>query len=220
MSIKTSADEWVRKGPTQAIAVVAAVGVIIGGLIGLGVGFKVEQSRTKDQVDRLKQQVANKKAASPGVLVGALGQRVGVVTAKSGSIITIRTKQRGEQKIATTATTLFEATTRGTIADVHSGRRILVTVGGSDIIVLSAGSKLGRVVTKVASDVIEVAKEDDLPAGTIKTADVHGVETLKSVKLADVAVGDQVFAGGRAKDKQTFSAIEVIVLADDSGFAS
>ena len=220
MSIKTSADEWVRKGPTQAIAVVAAVGVIVGGLIGLGVGFKVEQSRTKDEVNKLQRQLANKKAASPGVLVGALGQRVGTVTAKSGSTITITTKQRGAQTLATTATTLFESTTRGTIADVHSGRRILVTVGGSDIIVLSADSKLGRVVTNVASDVIKIGEGNGLPPGTIKTADVHGVENVKSVKLADVAVGDQVFAGGRAKDKQTFSAIEVIVLADGSGFAT
>ena len=65
MSIKTSTDEWVRKGPTQAIAVVAAVGIIVGGLVGFGVGFKVEQSRTKDEVKKLQKQAAKAKAPPP-----------------------------------------------------------------------------------------------------------------------------------------------------------
>jgi hypothetical protein len=219
MSIKTSADEWVRKGPTQAIAVVAVVGIILGGLIGLGVGYKVEQSRTKDQVTKLRKQVANKKAPS-GLLSGPLSQRIGKVTAKSGTTITVATKKHGSQTLATTALTLFEETIKGTIADVHPGRRILVTAGGSDIIVLSARSKLGRVVSKVASDVIKIEKGNGSPEGSIKTTDVHRVEKLKSVKLADVATGDQVLAGGRAKDNKTFSTVEVIVLADGSGFAS
>jgi hypothetical protein len=210
MSIKTSADEWVRKGPIQAIAVIAAVGIIVGGLVGFGVGFKVEQGRTKDEVKQLKAQ-----AKAKGVLVGPIRKRAGKVTAISGPSITLATGKNGSLTLATTATTRFETTARGTIADVHSGVRVFVTPGGGEIMVLSAGSKLGRLVTKVDSSSITIA-----PKGNIKTKDVHLVDIVKPAKLADVSTGDNVLAGGNAKDNKVFSTIEVIVLADGSGFAN
>ena len=215
MSIKTSADEWVRKGPTQAIAVVAVVGIIVGGLIGLGVGFKIEQSRTKDQVNKLQ-----KQAASLGVVIGSLGRRVGPVTATSAKTLTVTTKKDGSQTLETTPQTLIGRATAGTIADVHPGRRILVTNGGSEIIVLSATSRLGRPVTNVGSAAITVKNEKNGKSGTIKVAGVHRVATLKPAKLADVSKGDQVMAFGRAKDGKTFSTVEVILLPDGSGFAT
>lgn len=219
MSIKTSTDEWVRKGPTQAIAVVAAVGIIVGGLVGFGVGFKVEQSRTKDEVKKLQQQAAKAKAPAR-VPLGALGQRIGEVTAASGPTITLTTKRNGAQTLATTATTRYETTERGTIADVHSGDRILVTPGGAEIIVLSPDSELGRKVTKIDSSSIKIAKASGFPAGNLKTTDVHRVDTVKPAKLADVGTGDSVLAGGRAKDEKSFNTIEVIVLPDGSAFAN
>jgi hypothetical protein len=81
--------------------------------------------------------------------------------------------------------------------------------------VLSAGSKLGRLVTKSDSSSIAIA-----PKGNIKTKDVHRVDLVKPAKLADVSTGDNVLAGGNAKDNKVFSTIEVIVLADGSGFAN
>src|SRR3954466_1212122 len=114
MSIKTSADEWVRKGPTQAIAVIAAVGIVVGGLIGLGVGFKIEQSRTKSDVEKLQKQL-KAKTTPKGTVSGALGQRVGKVTATNASSLTVTTKQRGAQTVNTTGTTLIETTQRASI---------------------------------------------------------------------------------------------------------
>ena len=219
MSIKTSTDEWVRKGPTQAIAVVAAVGIIVGGLVGFGVGFKVEQSRTKDEVKKLQQRAAKAKTPT-GVPVGALGQRIGEVTAASGPSITVATKRNGTQTLATTAATRFETTERGTIADVHSGDRILVTAGGGEIIVLSPDSKLGRKVTKIDSSSIKIAKATGFPAGNIKTTEVHRVDKVKPAKLVDVSTGNSVLAGGREKDAKVFNTIEVIVLPDGSAFAN
>ena len=218
MSIKTSADEWVRKGPTQAIAVIAALGIVVGGLIGLGVGFKIEQSRTKSDVANLQKQIA-KKAATANAGNGALGQRLGKVTATNAGSLTVTAKKRTAQTIATTGSTVFETTVRGTIADVHSGRRVLVTPGGRELIVLAVDSKLGRIVTGVGSDTIKIAKGNGAPAGAIKTSDVHVVSTVKSAKASDVKVGDAVFVGGRAKDANTFAAIEIIMLPGDSGFA-
>lgn len=219
MSIKTSADEWVRKSPTQAIAVIAAVGIVVGGLIGLGVGFKIEQSRTKSDVAKLQKQL-KAKATSAGVNTGPLGQRIGKVTATKPGSLTVATKRRGAQTLNTTAATVFETTARGTIADVHSGRRVLVAVGGTEIIVLSVESKLGRVVTGVGSDSIRIAKGNGHPAGVIKTADVHLVSTVKAAKAADVSNGDSIFAGGRARTEKTFAAIEIILLPSGSGFAN
>jgi len=216
MSIKTSADEWVRKGPTQAIAVVAAAGLVLGVLIGFGVGFKVEQSRTRSDVKKLQarlKSIGPKKTAS-----GPLGQRVGTVSATSGSTITVTTKKRGAVAVATTAKTVFESTKRGTIADVQSGRRILVTAGGNEIIVLPVASKLGRVVSAVANDFITIAKGNSAPAAKLDTPDVHRVSTVVPAKLADVGKGDNVLAGGTSTGDKTFSATEVILLPLDSGF--
>lgn len=109
---------------------------------------------------------------------------------------------------------------RATIADVHSGRRILVTPGGKELIVLTQTSQLGRIVDGVGSDSIKIAKGNGAPAGSVKTADIHVVYTLKPITEADLKVGDPVLVGGRAKDDKTFDAIEVIVLPPDSGFAT
>ena len=219
MSIKTSADEWVRKGPTQAIAVIAAVGLVVGGLIGLGVGFKIEQSRTKSDVTKLQKQL-KAKTATKATSTGALGQRVGKVTATTPGSITVTTKQRGAQTIVTTATTVFEKAAPGTIADVHTGLRVLVTVGAKEMIVLPATSKLGRVVTKVGSDLIKIAKANGLPAGSFKTADVHLVSIVKPATAADVSTGDSILVGGRATNPTTFEAVAIIVLPASSGFGS
>jgi hypothetical protein len=218
MSIKTSADEWVRKGPTQAIAVIAAAGLVVGLLIGLGVGFKIEQSRTKSDVTKLQKQL---KAQTPakGSTTGSLGQRVGKVSATTPGSITVTTKQRGSQTVVTTGTTLVEKAAHGTIADVHTGLRVLVTVGAKEMIVLPSTSKLGRPVTKVGSDLIKIAKGNGLPAGSLKTADVHLVSTVTKATAADVSTGDSVLVGGHATNSTTFDALEIIVLPADSGFA-
>jgi hypothetical protein len=219
MSIKDSADEWVRKGPTQAIAVVAAVGLVIGGLIGVGVGYKVEQSRIKSDVKKLQTRL---RAATVPATNGkrALGQRVGTVTTTSGANITLTTKKRGAQVLVTNPSTVFETAVRGTIADVRSGRRVLITAGGNEIVVLPVASKLGRVVSAVASDFIKVAAGNGAPASRIDTPKVHRVETLKPAKFADVGKDDKVLAGGRATNGDNFAATEVIVLPADSGFTN
>ena len=218
MSIKTSAEEWVRKGPMQAVAVIAAVGIVVGGLVGLGVGYKIEQSRTKSDVKKLQQQLSKEKSAKSGVVLGALGERIGKVTASSGGSITVLTKTGRSQELSTSASTVFETAARGTIADVNSGRRILVTPKGAEIIVLPADSKLGRVVTKITSASILIAKGNGFPAGSLSTSGVHSVETLKPAKITDVKTGVHVLAGGRAATGKKFNTIEVIVLSNGSGF--
>jgi hypothetical protein len=218
MSIKESTDEWVRKGPTLAIAIIAAAGLLIGGLIGVGVGFKVEQSRTKSDVQKLKDQLKAKGGSS--ATTAALGQRSGKVTAKTANTIDLATKTRGAQVLTTNASTDFVKAVSGTIADVKSGRRILVTPGGAEIIVLATESELGRVVTAVASDSITIAEGSGSPGGKIDTADVHRVSIVKPATAADVTTGGALLAGGLATSDKNFDATEVIVLPADNAFTN
>ena len=141
MAIKDSAETWVRGKPTSALILVAAVGVVIGGLIGLGAGYKIEQSRTKSDVTRLQKQI---KAAGVVTGAGPLGQRVGKVTATAPDSITLSTKLQGTQKVTTSATTQFAKTVPGKTSDIVVGDRLLLTKNAGDVIVLAKGSKLGR----------------------------------------------------------------------------
>jgi len=218
MSIKTSTEEWVRKGPAQAIAVFAAAGLVVGAVIGLGAGYKIEQNRTRSDVKRLQQELkpgggkTTSKAQAPG-------QRVGKVTVAAAGTITLSTTKRGTQVLHTTSATLFEKATPATIAAVQVGRRVLVSLGAREIIVLPAGSNLGRAVTAVASDSISLAKGTSSPSAKLKTTLVKKVETLKSATAADVKVGAEVLAGGNVVTQSSFNANEVIVLLAGSAFA-
>lgn len=216
MSFKSGSEEWVRKGPIQAIALIAAAGIVVGGLVGLGAGYKIEQNRTRSDVKRLEHQIqaGGVKAAS-----GALGQRVGKVTAYVSGSITVSTKQRGTQVLTTTPATAFEKAVKAKLANVVAGSRILVTRAGDEIIVLPTTSKLGRVVNTVGRDSITIAAGNGSPAGTVKTSGVI-VSTVATATSAAVKVGSEVLAGGRATTKTTFAANEVILLLPGSGFAS
>ena len=68
MGIKDSTETWVRGKPVQAMVVIGLVGLVIGGLVGVGAGFKIEQNRTKSDVAALKAQI---KAGGGGTGAGA-----------------------------------------------------------------------------------------------------------------------------------------------------
>ena len=213
VAIKDSAENWVRGKPMQAIVLIAAAGIVLGGIVGLGAGWKIEQNRTKDDVKRLKAG----GAAAAGT--GALGQRVGKVSAVTDGTLTLVTKKSGTQAIHTTTLTTVEKTAKGTPADITVGRRVLLTLNGNDVIVLPAGSKLGRLVSNVTTDSFSVAKPSGGRGAQIKTSNVKVVSTVAPGKLTDVKSGTLVLAGGRAPDKSSFNATEVIVLPSGSAFA-
>lgn len=225
MSIKSATDEWVRKGPSQAIAVIAAAGILIGAVVGLGVGYKIEQSRTRNGVNRLHQQIKtlqqklNTSAGGTRPTVAPVSRRVGKVTAAAAGSFTVSTKLGGSQVLVTSASTVFEKAVRGSVADVKVGSRVLVVSGGSEIMVLGAKSKLGRLVGKVAKTSIVVNAGNGLPAGTIKKSAVKLVSTLRSATSADIAPGTSVLAGGRPTTLTRLATIEIIVLPRGSRFA-
>ena len=220
MSIMDSTEAWVRKGPGLALAVVAAITLVIGAVVGTGVGFKFEQNRAKSDVRRLQKQV--RASASPGVVTGtgALAQRIGRVTkAKPGSI-TITTKNVPSLEVETGTPTSIQKTAKGSIGNVVAGTRVLVTRAGDEVIVLSATSRMGRVVSAVTSKNFLVSGASGGPPVGVRISDVRGVSLLKPATSADIKVGVDLFVGGQAATKDLFNAAEVIVLPAHSRFAA
>jgi hypothetical protein len=201
---------------------IAAVGIVVGGVAGLGAGFKIEQNRTRSDVKKLRAELARKNSGSAAPSASAaLGQRIGKVTKTAGGTITVTTRRQGAQDLLTTATTQFEQTVKGTTADIVVGRRVLVTVSGTAVIVLPTTSQLGRTVSSVGSDSFAIAKTNNAKAGSVQMGTVKEVDTVSTAKLADVKVGSEVLSGGRtAAAKGAFNAAEVILLPAGSAFAS
>ena len=222
MSIKGSTETWVRGAPAQAMILVAAVGIVVGGVVGLGVGFKIEQNRTRSDVKKLRAQLAKKDTGGTTPSASAsLGQRVGKITKTAGTTITVTTKRQGSQELLTTASTQFEKTAKGTTADIVVGRRVLVTVAGTDVIVLPATSQLGRTVSSVGSGSFAIAKTNNAKAGSVSMAGIKEVDTISTAKLSDFKAGSEVLSGGRtATAKNSFNAVELILLPAGSAFAS
>ncbi len=198
----------------QAIVLIAAAGILVGGVIGLGAGWKIEQNRTKDDVKALKAQIPG------GASTGPLGQRTGKVSAVTDGTITMTTKKAGTQSVHTTVATKVQKVSPGTAANITVGKRLLLTNDGSNVIVLAQGSKLGRLVTNVTTESFAVAKPTGGRGATIKTSNVKVVDTVGPAKMTDIKSGTLVLAGGRAKDKSSFNATEVIVLRSGSAFAN
>ena len=221
MAIKDSAETWFRGKPAQAAIIVAVVGLVFGGIIGLGAGYKIEQNRTKSDVSKLKQQLAAKGGSggtgpSP---TGAVGQSVGKVTKVGTDALTVATKRKGSIEFRTTATTQYEQAAAGKTSDIVVGRRILVTITGREVIVLQTGSKLGRLVTNVGSDSFSIAKPNGGAGAKLMLANVKSVSTLSTAKYSDIKSGAEVLAGGHDAGKSAFDAIEVILLPAGSSFA-
>jgi len=219
VAIKDSAETWVRGAPGQAMILVAAVGIVVGGVAGLGGGFKIEQNRTKADVKQLRAELQARAPGAAATAGASLGQRIGKVTALTAETITIQTKKKGAQAVHTTTATLFEQLTKGANADIAVGDRMLVTLSGTEVIVLPASSKLGRMVTAVTSTSVALAKGSSPRAGSIPINKVRVVDKTEAAQLSDLKAGSEVLAGGRGTG-QNFSAVEVILLPAGSGFAN
>jgi hypothetical protein len=205
------------------MVLVAAVGIVVGGVAGLGAGFKIEQNRTRSDVKKLRAELAAKSSGTGATPTASasLGQRIGKVTNLAGGTITVATKRQGSQKLITTATTHFEQTAKGSTADIVVGRRVLVTVPGTAVIVLPTTSQLGRTVSSVGSGSFAIAKTNNAKAGSVSMGTIKEVDTISTSALSNVKVGSEVLAGGRtAAVKGSFNAAEIILLPAGSGFAN
>jgi len=209
--------------------VVVAVGLVFGGLVGVGAGYKIEQNRVSSGVKRLNAQLASQSGAvapiaqaktAPVAKKSGFGaERVGKITAVSADSISVATKRLGTLQIHTTSTTKIERAEPGTKTDVAVGRSVLITISGRDVIVLVSGSLLGRPVLKVARDSFSVTKAVGHGTAKVSLAKVTSVDTISAATRADLRNGTDVIVAGHAAGKGNFVAVEVIVLPAGSGFA-
>ena len=215
MAIKDSAESWVRSKPMLATGIIALAGIVIGGVIGLGVGYKIEQKRTRSDVQALQKKLKAKGVVNPEA---PLHVRVGTVSSASPGTLVLKTTRQGGQQIHVTATTPFEKTAAAATADIAVGRRVLVSKGAHEVIILSSTSSLGRVVGNVGSDTFSVTNAAGKQV-KVKLANVQKVYKLVAAKGSDAKTGALVLAGGRGAGTNGFAAVEIIVLPAGSAFS-
>jgi hypothetical protein len=224
VAIKDSADRWVRDKPVQAMVSIVIAGLVVGGVVGLGAGYKIEQNRVASGVNRLKAQVAQghrtkPKATKPAAKgFGLSNERIGAVTAVGATTIGLRTKRLGVLQLHTTNTTQFEQAAGGSQSALSVGSHAVLTIGG-DVLVLPKGSLLGRAITNVAQNAFTLAKVGKTGPTTVKFSKLKVIDVVSASTRSDVKTGSDVMVGGREASKGDFAAVEVIVLPTGSGFA-
>ena len=213
MTIKDSTESWVRSKPMLAMVAVGAIGLVIGGIVGLGVGYKVEKNRVQSDVQRIQRQLQESGATSSSDKVV---QRVGEVKAVSGDTLTVQTKLQGDQDIQT-GSAAFVKTEAGKTSDITEGKKILVATGGHEVIILPDDSEIGREVTRVTDDGFTVAAKKGKSAD-VKSSNVDKVYTLTTAQSSDAKVGTGVVVAGKRAGSEGLQAVQVIVLPDGSAF--
>jgi Domain of unknown function (DUF5666) len=110
-SDSTEAAGRAPKGGSGVSRTFAIVGIVvalaIGGIVGVAVGWKVEQNRVKDDVKNVRP--------------------VGQVTAVNGNTVTVRlTTSSGTRTYVLTDSTKFDTTRSGKAGDITKGATVLV----------------------------------------------------------------------------------------------
>ena len=204
-----------------------AIGLLLGGVVGLGAGYKIERDRTRSDVRRLTANLTKDKKTTPTGAkrtavkeIALLNERIGRVTKIGSDTITVQTKRgRTFSSIHTTNATRYEQAAAGKRTDIAVGRRILTTTSGSDAIVLAQHSALGLAVSKVASNSVSLDKAAGRGVARLSFAKMKVIDTISTTRASDIKSGSMILAGGQT-NKGTFDASEVILLPSDSGFAN
>jgi hypothetical protein len=213
VTIKNAVEGWVRSKPVLAMVAVAAVGLVVGGIVGLGAGYKVEKNRVRDDVQRLQRQLKDAGATATSEKVV---QRVGEIKAVSGATLTVKTRLQGDQDVETTSAT-FRKTVEGTVDDIAVGKKVLVATGAREVIILDEGTEIGHAVTAVTDEGFTVALDKGRSAD-VETSNVDKVYTLTTAESSDAKVDTGVVIAGKRVGSEGFQATEVIVLPTDSAF--
>ena len=213
----SSAKDWVEKRPMQAVLAAAVVALLVGGVLGLGVGYKVEHDRVAKDVSRLRKELGTttKKTKAKS---GSKGREAGQVTVAAAGSLTLRTSKGATLTVNTSATTAFSKVTKGTASDIAVGRHVLVVAPGVEVLVLPAGSTFGRAVTSSSADSFSLAAGNGLVAAKVKVTSATVVDTLTTTTSSSVKATDQVMALGNPVASGPLTATDVIVLPSTSAF--
>jgi hypothetical protein len=205
---------WIEQRPKRAVMVTAVVAVIIGLVIGLGAGYKIEHDRVASDVKKLKS-AGTTSTKTPKTGAAKVG---GKVTTTGAASITLKVKAGADRSVNVSATTKYETATKATKADLAVGRHVFVIAPGSEVLILPAGSTLGRAITAVTGASFKLAAANGLPGGTIKVSAATAFETVKPGAKTDVKVGGQALALGTSSKAGPVDATEIITLPATSKF--
>ncbi len=195
--------------------------LVVGLVVGLGAGYKIEQTRTKNDVKNAKKKTAAAKPASTSKTAGAAV--VGSVTATAPGSVTISLAGGGTdagttREFATSSDTTVVKATPGTASDITRGARVQYKGSGSsgaqEIIVLPADAKLGLSVTSVTPTSMTLRSNN----GKDQTVNTQGatVDTVTTAPTSGLKVGDKILVQPSATNPST--AAEIIMLPNTSKF--
>jgi hypothetical protein len=214
------------KGMSFGALIGSAVAILVVGLvIGLAAGYKIEQTRTKNDVNRLKE--ANKatgskpsKNAPPPTATTSVRLAGTVGTATNGTVTL--SGGTSPQTFQTDTTTAVVRATPGSASDITAGQRVVwqgksgQLTQAAEVIVLPADAKIGSVVVSATPTSMQITSSNGNL--TINTSGAT-VDKVTTAALTDVTPGNKIVAQARLAGS-TDTAIEIILLPSSSKFAA
>jgi phage gp45-like len=208
-----------RQSPTTLLGAIALV-LVVGLAAGFGIGYKVEQSRTKDDLKKARE-AASAKAAKKAPGAATAVRLIGKIDDATENNLSVTVNGKPSRKIALRPTTTFVKAVAGTAADITKGSRVVwkakkgALTAAEEVIVLPAQAKLGILVTAVAPDSVTIksAKGKDVKVTTTGAT----IEKVTNATKADAAKGSTVIAESR-QTKGVLTATEIIVLPTSTKF--
>jgi hypothetical protein len=210
---------WIEQRPKRAVLVTAVVAVIIGLVIGLGAGYKIEHDRVASDVKKTKKPAAAAKNKTSTTKIG-LTRAAGAVSTVGPTSFVVKTAAGADRTVNVTASTTYENATVSTKTDIVKGRHVFIVAPGSEVLILPVGSTLGRAITDVTATSFKVAGSKGLPAGTVKLTSTVVIETATAGTKADVKAGGHAMALGSSTKGGPVNATEVIALPAGTKFSS
>jgi hypothetical protein len=216
----TFGDVVKRQSLTTLLGAVALV-LVVGLGAGFAIGFKVEQSRTKDDLKKAREN-ATAKAAKNNNGSPAAVRLIGKVDATTAENVSIAVNGKPSRKVAIGSATTFVKAVPGSAADITKGSRIVYKAKkgsfttAEEIIVLPAQAKLGILLTDAASGSMTFKNNKGKDVKVTTTGAT--VEKVENATKADVAKGSTIIAQSR-QTNNVLTATEIIVLPAGTKFA-
>jgi hypothetical protein len=216
----TFGDVIKRQSLTTLLGAVALV-LVVGLGAGFAIGYKVEQSRTKDDLKKAREN-ATAKAAKNNTGSAAAVRLIGKVDATTAENVSVAVTGKPSRKVAIRSTTIFVKAVPGSAADIKKGSRVVWKAkkgslnAAEEVIVLPAQAKLGILLTDAASGSMtyKTTKGKDFKVTTTGAT----IEKVEDATKDDVAKGSTIMAQSR-QTNDVLTATEIIVLPAATKFA-
>jgi hypothetical protein len=207
-------EERIKRLPLAGIFGSAAVILVVGLLLGLAAGYKIEQTRVKNDVRAANARASKSAATQPqGQPRNASVQFRGKVASASANGFNL-TVGGATKQLLTDQATIVVKTTPGTPTDIAAGVRVVwkskkgQPTQADEVIVLPANAKTGTVVVSATANSMTLKSS---PNNVTVSTNGATVEKVTTAKATDIATGAKVVVQAR----QT-NVLEVIVLSNTS----